>query len=138
MNQREIFITQFDEQRLSELIDAVESVDNHGRHDLTMLKEELESATIVDSKDIPSQVVTMNSKVHLKDVDTSEEMTYTLVFPKNANIKEGAISILAPIGAAVLGYREGDIVEWKVPSGIRRILIKKVIYQPEAAGDFHL
>ncbi|MDX9714018.1 MAG: nucleoside diphosphate kinase regulator [Dissulfurispiraceae bacterium] len=138
MKQREIFITQFDEQRLGELIDAIESVDNHGRHDLTILKEELESAIIVDSKDIPSHVVTMNSKVHLKDIDTADEMTYTLVFPKNANIKEGAISILAPIGAAILGYKEGDVVEWKVPSGIRKILIEKVIYQPEAAGDFHL
>ncbi|MCE5313049.1 MAG: nucleoside diphosphate kinase regulator [Nitrospiraceae bacterium] len=138
MKQRELFITQFDEQRLNELIDAMESSENRDRPDLATLKEELESATVVASAEIPPKVVTMNSRVHLRDADTSEEMTYTLVFPKNADIKSGAISILAPIGAAILGYSEGDVVEWKVPSGIRRILIEKVIYQPEAAGDLHL
>jgi len=83
-------------------------------------------------------VVTMNSKVILRDLDISEEMNYCLVFPKDADIASGAISVLAPVGTAILGYREGDIVEWPVPSGKRRIRIEKILYQPEAAGDFHL
>ena len=79
----------------------------------------------------------MNSKVVLRDVDTSAEMTYSLVFPKNADVDAGAISILAPVGTAILGYREGDVIEWPVPSGMRRIRIEEILYQPEAAGDFH-
>lgn len=80
----------------------------------------------------------MNSKVILRDLDTQEIMTYTLVFPNDANYEAGAISVLAPVGTAILGYSEGDTVEWPVPSGMRRLLVEKVVYQPEAAGDFHL
>ena len=77
----------------------------------------------------------MNSKVVVFDTDTREKMTCKLVFPSDANIDEGAISVLAPIGTAILGYSKGDIVEWPVPDGIRRIRIDEILYQPEAAGD---
>ena len=83
-------------------------------------------------------VVTMNSKVLLEDLDNRERMTVTLVFPADANADEGAVSVLAPVGTAILGYSEGDVVEWPVPDGVRRLKIRKVVYQPEAAGDFHL
>ena len=63
-------------------------------------------------------------------------MTYVLSFPEEADISQGAISVLAPIATAILGYSKGDVVEWKVPSGIRRISIEDVLYQPEAAGHF--
>ncbi|HSV27617.1 MAG TPA: nucleoside diphosphate kinase regulator, partial [Sedimentisphaerales bacterium] len=99
---------------------------------------ELKRAKVVPSTKIPSNVVTMNSKVLLRDMNTLETTEYTLVFPKDANIEAGAISVLAPIGTAILGYREGDSVEWAVPAGVRRIQIEKVLYQPEAAGDYHL
>lgn len=81
-------------------------------------------------------VVTMNSKVALLDLDTSERMEYVLAFPKDANIGNGSISVLAPIGTAILGYAKGDVVEWPVPSGTRRIRIEDILYQPEAAGDY--
>lgn len=138
MKQREIFITQFDKNRLEELIEVAETFGDHGRKDLQDLQEELDRARIVPSKKVPSTVVTMNSRVLLRDVDTSEEMTYTLVFPMEADIDSGAISVLAPVGTAILGYSEGDVVEWPVPSGRRRISIERVLYQPEAAGDYHL
>lgn len=80
----------------------------------------------------------MNSKAVLRDLNTTEKMTYVLVFPKDANIDAGRISILAPVGTSILGYAKGDVIEWSVPSGIRRICIEEVLYQPEAAGDFHL
>ncbi|HNR14783.1 MAG TPA: nucleoside diphosphate kinase regulator [Thermodesulfobacteriota bacterium] len=141
MKQREIYITQFDKERLEELIEVAETFGAHTSHDLQNLenlREELEQAIIVSSKKVPPKVVTLNSKVLLRDVDTNEEMNFTLVFPKDANIESGAISVLAPIGTAILGYREGHVVEWQVPSGTRRISIEKILYQPEAAGDFHL
>jgi len=102
------------------------------------LAEELDKAEVVSPKNVPPDVVTMNSKVTLRDLGTSEEMTYVLVFPRDANIDAGAISVLAPVGTAILGYAKGDIVEWPVPSGVRRIRIEEVLYQPESAGDYHL
>lgn len=141
MKTRGIFITQLDRKRLVDLIEVVEASEAFNKRDLRNLKDlkrELRRAKIVAPEEIPSHVVTMNSKVSLRDVESSEEMTYTLVFPDRADIEAGRISILAPIGTAILGYGEGDTVEWPVPSGRRRITIQKILYQPEAAGDYHL
>ena len=115
----------------------VEEFGGHDRRDIEALGKELSRAEIVLPKDVPPDVVTMNSKVVLRDIDTSEEMTCVLVFPKDANINAGAISILAPIGTAILGYAKGDVIEWPVPYGVRRISIEEILYQPEASGDFH-
>lgn len=138
MKSRKIFITKFDKQRLDELLAVAMEFDAKKREDLTGLSSELARAKLVASEKVPADVVTMNSKVLLRDVNNGEEVTYTLVFPKNANIDRGAISVLAPVGTAILGYREGDQVTWKVPSGERTLEIEKVLYQPEAAGDFNL
>ncbi|MCF6156589.1 MAG: nucleoside diphosphate kinase regulator [Candidatus Brocadia sp.] len=138
MATRKLYITEFDKSRLEELIAVAEEFGGHDRKDLESLAEELEKAVVVSPKNVPADVVTMNSKVVLRDLDTSEEVTYVLVFPRDANIDAGAISVLAPVGTAILGYAKGDIVEWPVPSGVRRIRIEDVLYQPEAAGDYHL
>ncbi len=138
MTKRRICITEFDKSRLEELIAVAKEFGGHARDDLESLSKELKQAEVVDSKKVRPDVVTMNSKVMLRDVDTSAKVTYTLVFPKSANPEEGAISILAPVGTAILGYAKGDIIEWPVPSGIRRLAIEEIVYQPEAAGDFHL
>lgn len=138
MTTRNLYITEFDKSRLEELIAVAKEFGDHDRKDLESLAEELEKAEVVSPKDVPADVVTMNSKVLIRDLDTSEEMTYVLVFPRDANIDAGAISVLAPVGTAILGYAKGDIVEWSVPSGVRRIRIDDVLYQPEAAGDYHL
>ena len=111
MRQREIFITQLDKDRLDEFISVAETFGDHSRQDLRDLQEELERANIVSSKQVPPNIVTLNSKVLLRDMDTSEEMTYSLTFPKHADIAQGSISVLAPIGTAILGYREGDVIE---------------------------
>jgi len=138
MATRKLYITEFDKSRLEELIGVAEEFGHQDREDLQDLAEELANADVVPSKNIPADVVTMNSKVALRDLNTSEEMIYRLVFPGDANIDEGAISVLAPVGTAILGYTKGDIVEWPVPSGMRRIRIEDILYQPEAAGDYHL
>jgi len=137
MKQRQIFITAFDKERLEELIAVAREFGEHAREDLDDLAAELDRASVVDSAKVPPNVVTMNSKVVLHDLDTSEEETYVLAFPNEADAGSGAISVLAPVGTAILGYRQGDVVEWPVPSGTRRIRIAKILYQPEAAGDFH-
>jgi regulator of nucleoside diphosphate kinase len=138
MTERNIFITGSDKERLEGLIAAAEEAGSHSGQDLASLAEELSRATVVDSREVAADVVTMNSKVRIRDMDTSEEKTLVLVFPGVADIARGAVSVLAPIGTALLGYAKGDVVEWSVPSGIRRFRIEDILYQPEASGDFHL
>lgn len=136
--ERTIFITNFDLLRLEELLNVANEFGARNNKHLDELSSELLRAEVVDSKNIPSDVITMNSKVRLKDLDSNEERVYTLVFPSEANIEENKISILAPIGTAMLGYHVGDIINWHVPAGVRRLKVVDILYQPEAAGDYHL
>lgn len=138
MSERTIQITEVDRKRLVDLIVAAQSGEYRGSVYLENLRGELERAQIVPPEEIPGDVVTMNSTVTLTDLDTGEEETYTLVYPENADTVRGKISILAPIGTAMLGYRVGDVFEWEVPAGKRRLKVQKILYQPEASGDFDL
>jgi len=131
-----IYITSQDKQRLEELLAEVSVSDPRQRGDLKLLEEELRRAVIVEPKEIPGDVITMNSRADLIDLDTRETVTFTLVFPRDSNVEEEKISVLAPIGAGMLGYRIGDEFEWKVPDGVRHMKVTNVHYQPEAAGDF--
>lgn len=133
-----IYITQLDHNRLSGLIDRARERNGTDREYLNKLEAELDRAEIVDPKQIPSDVVTMRSKVRLKDLVSGESNTYSLVFPTEADFAEGKISVLAPIGTAILGYRQGDTIEWPVPSGLRKLKVEEILYQPESAGDHEL
>ena len=97
-----------------------------------ILEQELDRAEVVEPEAIPRDVVTMNSEVRLKDLDSGESRVYRLIFPTQTRT-ENSVSVLAPIGTAMLGYRVGDVIEWRVPKGIRRLEVLEVIYQPEAA-----
>ncbi len=138
MADRTIHITKFDMDRLLELIEGVRSSPKFNKANIDLLEKELYRGVQVDPHNLPNDVVTMNSKVSITDTESGEKMTYTLVFPSAANIAENKLSILAPLGIALIGYRKGDIIEWRVPSGIRRLKVDEIIYQPEAAGDYNL
>lgn len=129
---RTIYITRGDMTRLRRLIEAHRG----SRDDLTRLRVELDHARLVEPNAIPGDVITMNSKARLRDLDDEEEMTFTLVFPENASIEHNRISVVAPIGTAMLGQREGDEFEWEVPAGKVHLKVIKVLYQPEAAGQY--
>lgn len=131
---RTIYITQQDMNRLRALIESMKS----SREDLKLLGTELEQAKVVAPSEIPADVITMNSKAVVRDLNDDEVMTYTLVFPGKANVDEGLISVLAPVGTAMLGHRVGDEFEWHVPAGAIRLRVEKVLYQPEAAGHYNL
>ena len=131
-----IYVTTQDKQRLEDLLMEVEASDPRKHGDLKALTEELHRAVIVDPKDVFSDVITMNSHAEMRDLESGETVAFTLVFPTEANIDEEKISVLAPIGAGMLGYRVGDEFKWNVPGGLRRMKVMKVDYQPEAAGDF--
>ena len=134
-----ICITRPDYERLTKLIEIVrERESDANREYLDRLEEELDRAEVVRQQDIPADVITMRSTVRVKDLNTSEEIIYRLVFPTEANYDDGKISVLAPIGTAMLGYRRGDVIEWQVPSGVRRLSVEEVLYQPESKGEYHL
>ena len=128
-----IFITESDYERLSRLIAGRRTSGPDGEH-LAELEQELERAEVLGDKEaVPPDVVTMNSEVRLLDVDSGEEKVYKLVFPTQART-DNALSVLAPVGTAILGYRVGSVIEWRVPKGVRRLKVLDVLYQPEAAG----
>jgi len=132
-SQSRIFITDLDYQRLSSLAAQTES-------DTGMaLEEELSRANVIAQKDIPSTVVTMNSRVKFVDEVTGQEQEMTLVYPKDANLAKGQISILAPIGVALLGLSVGQAIDWKMPNGaVKKLKVKEVLFQPEAQGQYEL
>lgn len=138
MGERKIYVTEFDLQRLSGVLNSARSWNKKDKGYLTRLEEELEWAQVVPPQEILGDVVTMNSEARVKDLDSNQEMVFTLVFPAEADYERGKLSVLAPIGTALLGYRAGETVEWEVPGGVRRLKIEQVLYQPEAAGDYHL
>jgi regulator of nucleoside diphosphate kinase len=94
---------------------------------LELLERELSRAVIVDSSQLPEDVVAMNSTVWFRELDSDEIEKYTLVSPSEADVVRDRISVLAPIGTALLGYRTGDVVQWHVPSGERRFEIVNVV-----------
>lgn len=138
MHDKMIYVTDQDAKRLRQLLEIAKRSQYYGSNNLQKLGAELNRATVVAATAIPHDVITMNSKVRLTDLKTGEAMTYTLVFPEAADINAGRISVLAPIGTALLGYRAGDTISWEVPAGVRRIKILDILYQPEASGDYHL
>ena len=138
MTERAIYITEFDRGRLKQFLQRTDFHNHPDKKNLKDLENELDRAIIVEPKAVPPTVVTMNSKVRFKDLESGEEVVYTVVFPEESDVPHGKISVVAPIGTALLGYKAGDVVEWAVPAGRRRFQITGVIYQPEAAGHFHL
>lgn len=138
MEGRDIWITDFDRERLQKLLEGTRIWSTRDREHLERLDEELAAAHVVAARDIPPDVVTMNSRLRLHDLDSGREMVFTLVFPSDADVEQGKVSVLAPLGTAVLGFRRGDTFEWHVPGRVRRLRIEEVLYQPEAAGDYHL
>ena len=136
--ENKICITEFDMKRLKGLIKfAEERWNKRVVQYLDGLDKELDRAEVFMPEEIPTDVITMNSTFRLRDLDSGEETVYTLVFPAMADSMKGKISILVPVGTAVLGCRVGDTVEWEVPSGLKKLRVKRIIYQPEAAGDFY-
>ena len=130
-----ITITKDNRELLLLLLDGIAASEADERKRLEELQGEIERATVVESHLIDADIVTMNSRVSLRDLDSGERVIYTLVYPRDANSAEGRISVLAPVGTAILCYRVGVTIRWKVPAGERKLRIDKILFQPEAASD---
>ncbi|MBS0487467.1 MAG: nucleoside diphosphate kinase regulator [Proteobacteria bacterium] len=130
-----LIISSLDAERLEKLIDALPDAAFPGKKDL---EAELARAQIVAPKDVPPTVVTMNSTVRFEVESSHDEFQLTLVYPKDIDASGEKISILAPVGSALLGLSQGDEIEWPKPGGgVLRVRIKEVVYQPERAGEHH-
>jgi regulator of nucleoside diphosphate kinase len=132
MAPRTIYITEQDATRLRRLLAARDSTARDQDH-LEMLSTELDRAMDVDAAEIPPGVVTMGTRVRVQDLESREYQTYTISYPWDADVASDRVSVLAPVGTALLGYAEGDTIEWPMPGGMRRLRVEKVLYQPEAA-----
>lgn len=129
MNNDQLTMTENDFQKLSALVDFADPVTSE------LLQEELDRASVVSTDQLPADVVTMNSRVEFRDLDSRKSFVMTLVFPEQANIEENKISILAPVGAALIGLKVGQVMSWPVPrGGKKRLQVVSVVYQPEADG----
>lgn len=129
-----ITVTRLDLQRLEQLLD---SLDEFGPG-AEALERELARATVVGSNEVPAGVVTMNSRVHCRDEGNAKDYRLTLVYPKDAG-PEGTVSVLAPVGSALLGLSVGQQIDWPAPGGkTLKLSLLEVEYQPEAAGDLAL
>lgn len=129
-----MYITTADMNRLERLIAGrIRSIPRDAEY-LAVLQDRLDRAEVVQPDQIPPDVITMESLTRVRDLDTGAEATYRLVLPYDADAGRGRISVLAPIGTALLGRRVGDTVEWQAPRGRRRLRVLSVPFQPEAAS----
>jgi regulator of nucleoside diphosphate kinase len=129
--ENDIIVTAPDYAELSLVISVTGKVSDRAKWELRLLENELKRARIVRPEEVPSDVITMNTRAEFLDLESGERMDFTLVLPADAKMDDGKISVLAPLGTAMLGYRVGDTFEWPVPYGIRRFEVVKVHFQPE-------
>ena len=128
---RKIIITKEDYHQLQAVLNSDHAAVLSDQPYLRALRGELHKAKVVESGEVPSDVVTMNSTIRLRHMTDREEDVYTPVYPRDADIAGGKLSILAPIGTAILGYRVGDSISWEVPSGTIRVRIEELLFQPK-------
>jgi regulator of nucleoside diphosphate kinase len=132
MKKLSIIVNAADHEELSCAIAAIGRLSERGHAEVSALRGELARAEIVAPENTPPDVITMNSRAEVLDLDSGERLQLTVVFPCDADVEQGKISVLAPLGAAMLGQRVGDEFEWPVPYGRRRLRVLALLFQPEA------
>lgn len=132
-----ILVTDLDFERIHNAIARLTERTPNENYDF--LSEELDRAQIIFHRDVPPTLVTMNSTIEFVETETNTKRQLTLVYPQDADMNQGRVSILAPIGTALLGLRTGESIEWSVPRRQkRRLQVLAIPYQPEAFGHWHL
>ncbi|MCS2158185.1 nucleoside diphosphate kinase regulator [Scandinavium sp. H11S7] len=135
MTRPAIIINEFDAERIDRLLERPEWATSPVA---AALNDELDRAQMCSPQEMPHNVVSMNSQVRFRDLSTQEERVRTLVFPANMTDSATQLSVLAPVGAALLGLRVGDSIHWSLPNGTETHLeVLELLYQPEAAGEFN-
>ncbi len=136
MEAKNIYITKHDLQRLKKLLHDI-SKGIHGKEfSIQELINEMNRAHVVSPKEIPENVVTMNSRVLLRELETGEDMTLWLVFPDKVDAVKNPVSILSSLGTAMIGCKMGDVFTWESPDGVKQMEVLDILYQPERVGNF--
>ena len=128
-------VSDADMERLSRLVRALKHSLFRDQQQLELLDQTLESAEVRLLARVPRDIIRMNSSVRVFDFDTRQKEVYTLVFPEEANFSRRMISVLAPLGIALLGRKQGDIIEARVPGGIRRLRVERVLHRSCVASE---
>jgi regulator of nucleoside diphosphate kinase len=136
MDKNTIYLTDKDYYRLLQVVQSQRQ--KNGLFVVAALSQELKRAKVVPPTEIPADVITMNSRVRLKEMKSAAELDIDIVHTKDADVGNRKVSVLAPVGTAVLGCKVGDEVKWPVAQGMVTYKVEELIYQPEAAGDFNL
>ncbi|WP_249022164.1 MULTISPECIES: nucleoside diphosphate kinase regulator [Kluyvera] len=135
MTRPAIIINEFDAERIDRLLEQPAYANSPVA---SALNDELDRAQMCAPEDMPHDVVSMNSQVRFRDLTTGEERVRTLVFPAQMTDSSSQLSVMAPVGAALLGLRAGNTIHWELPGGASTHLeVLELLYQPEAAGEFH-
>ena len=132
MPTRSIHVTAEDMQRLRNILSARTRTSARDHAHLESLWDELDRAIVVSAEDAPADVVTMRTRVRIRDLGSGQQADYTLVYPWETDLASNRVSVLAPLGTALLGYREGDQIEWRMPGGVRRLHVERILHQPKA------
>jgi regulator of nucleoside diphosphate kinase len=135
MQEPSVRITDVDSRRLQHLIEGTRHRDLREASSVDRLERHLDDADVTPAAHIDPDVVTMNSEAVVTDLGSGETLTFRLVFPRRADAAAGRISVLAPLGMAVLGRRAGEHIVWRVPGGVRHLRVDHVLYQPEREGS---
>ena len=140
--QEPLVVTESDRRRLQRMIgslrESLRTIGDPYEIYLRALEDQLTRRSLVPQGDVRDDTVTMNSKVRVRELDTGRRQVLTLVYERDADPFGERVSVLTPLGAAILGSRVGDVVEWQSRRGPRRVRIERILFQPEAAGEFHL
>lgn len=137
MEAPDIIVTSSDFERLQRLIETHTA--DRDQDAVELLDVELSRARVVPPSEVPPSVVTMNSRLRYVNQATGASRTVTLVYPAEANFEAGRLSILTPVGCALLGLAVGQTIDWTMPNRqMRKFVVEELLYQPEAAGDLHL
>jgi regulator of nucleoside diphosphate kinase len=131
----EVMLGSEDVAKLRMLVEGERAPYSRDRFNLLRLEDELDRATVVPQAELPSDVIRMHSRIQLKDLETGVELNYVLVYPHQAGAFPGAISVVAPVGTALLGYAAGAEIEWVVPKGLRRLKVLAVRPPPERLSE---
>ncbi len=133
---KRIKITSTDYVKICNLINYSEKYKTEDILNITVLRNEIFMAEKVDPREISPEIVTMNTQVEVIDLSSNASMQLKLVYPNEANFKNGNVSVLSLLGSALLGYGSGCEISFDAPFGKKKMKINKIIYQPEANGEF--
>ncbi|NLN31233.1 MAG: nucleoside diphosphate kinase regulator [Bacteroidales bacterium] len=135
---KKLIMSRVDHVRILKWVNDASDMNTISVKEAENLLNELNSAKIVEPRDVPANLVTMNSEVKIRFLNTNKQIQFRIVYPDQADVKKNRISIFSPVATALIGNSINDEIEWLIPSGMTTIRIEEILYQPEAAGDYTL